>query len=268
MRAEPGTAIFTERSSMRKAVTVLVSIGALIAAPAASANVGLSGWWPFYENSGTVAHDASPYHDNGTVSGSARWVGGYFGSALGFDGSPAAVRVPNQPAFEPATHLTVTAFVKASTSPGNYDYIVSKGGSGCLTASYGLYTGPNGGIMFYVSHDTTSFTRSPDGGAGVWDGNWHFLVGTYDGSAVRLYVDGTQVGNGTPDSAPIGYNLTDTNDLYIGQYPSCDNLEFTGAIDEPTVWNQTLTPLEVSASYKALVLLHHFVSRLAAFPGS
>jgi hypothetical protein len=138
-----------------------------------------------------------------------------------------------------------------------------------FAASYGLYTGPNGGIMFYVSHDGgTSFTRSPDGGADIWDGKWHFVVGTYDGSAVRLYVDGTQVGNGTPDSARIGYDLAGANHLYIGQYPSCDNEEFVGAIDEPTVWNRTLTPFEVYASYRTLAALHHLAGRPASFPGS
>lgn len=70
------------------------------------------------------------------------------------------------------------------------------------------------------------------------------------------------------DSAPIGYNLTNSNDLYIGQYPSCDNEEFVGSIDEPTVWNRTLSPFEVYWANSTLVALHRFVGRLTSFPGS
>ena len=41
----------------------------------------------------------------------------------------------------------------------------------------------------------------------VWDGTWHHVAGTYDGAAVRFYVDGAQVGTGTPASGPIVYGL-------------------------------------------------------------
>ena len=123
-----------------------------------------------------------------------------------------------------------------------FAYLISKGGQGCQAASYGLYSGPNGGLAFYVSQNQAlSFTRSPDAGTGVWDNNWHFAVGTYDGSAVRLYVDGRQIGNGTPLSGSIGYGLPDNNDLFFGSYPTCGGLNFVGAIDEPTVWTRAFS---------------------------
>src|SRR5205823_14394762 len=34
---------------------------------------------------------------------------------------------------------------------------------------------------------------SPDAGTGIWDGKWHHVAGTYDGAALRLYVDGHEV---------------------------------------------------------------------------
>ena len=40
--------------------------------------------------------------------------------------------------------------------------------------------------------------RHAAGPASVWDGKWHHVAGTFDGSTVRLYVDGVQVGTGTP----------------------------------------------------------------------
>ena len=39
----------------------------------------------FNENSGAVVHDATPYHNDGTISG-AEWVSSLQGTALRFDG--------------------------------------------------------------------------------------------------------------------------------------------------------------------------------------
>jgi hypothetical protein len=254
---------------MKKAFSILVSVAALVIAAPASASIGPSGWWPFYENTGTRAHDLSGNHDDGTLSGGAQWTSGYFGPALAFNGDGANVDVPDTPAFEPSNSITVTAYVKASGSPGDFKYIVAKGGFGCTTGEYGLYSGPNGGLMFYVDHsDGVTFTRSPDAGTGVWDGNWHFVVGTYDGSAVHLYVDGAEVGTGTQNSGPLAYRGPTSNDLFIGHYEGCQGLDFTGSIDEPTVWTRAFSGNEVKFSYLALGALHRIVSRLPYFPAN
>jgi hypothetical protein len=252
---------------MKKAVSILVFAVALAVAAPASASTGLSGWWPFHEGTGTTAHDLSGYHRDGALSGGAQWTTGYFGSALSFNGSGAQAQIPDNPAFEPSTTLTVTAYVKATGSPGDFKYIVAKGGFGCTTGEYGLYTGPDGGLMFYVDHsDGVNFTRSPDAGTGVWDGHWHFVVGTYDGSAVHLYVDGAEVGTANPNSGPLAYGGPTSNDLFIGHYEGCPGLDFSGSIDEPTVWSKALTATQIRLAYQALTALHGWVSRLPSFP--
>lgn len=252
---------------MKKVVTTVVAAVVLAIAAPASASTGLSGWWPFYEGAGATAHDLSGNHNDGTVNG-AQWATGYFGPGLSFNGNGANVDVPDRVALEPATAVSVTAYVKASGSPGDFKYIVSKGATGCLSASYGLYTGPSGGLMFYVANgnDGFTYTRSPDAGTGLWDGNWHFVVGTYDGTAVHLYVDGTEVGSGTPDTGSIGYDDSTSNDLFIGHYAGCSGLDFAGSVDEPTVWTRALSASQVHAGYLALTTLHRFVNRLPAFP--
>jgi hypothetical protein len=188
---------------------------------------------------------------------------------LSFDGSTARVRVPDSSALEPASALTVTAFVKATGSPGAFKYVVAKGAAGCIAGSYGLYTGSGGGLIFYMSQNGgMSYTLSPDAGADVWDGKWHFVVGTYDGSAVHLYVDGAQIGTGTAASGPIAYGLANGNDLFFGHYDGCSGLDFTGSIDEPTVWSRAFSPTEVAGANNLLTALHRWVSRLPSFPGS
>jgi len=221
---------------------------------AAYAATGPIGLWHLDEGTGTIASDSSGNGNDGTVFGGAQWVPGHFGSALSFNGNAAGVRVLNSPLLEPSTAVSVSAWVMHAGSPGSYRYILAKGATGCISASYALFTGANGGLAFYVSngHGNT-YVISPDAGTGVWDGNWHLIVGTFDGSNVRLFVDGNQVGSGTPHAPPIGYVLTDSNDLYIGDYPSaapsseCQAHSFLGSIDETTVWDRALTAAEVSA---------------------
>ncbi len=83
--------------------------------------------------------------------------------------------------------------------------------------------------------------------AGVWDGRWHLVVGTFDGVTIRLYVDGTEVGSGTPYPGNLGYGLPSSNDLFIGGYPACRTKDFSGAIADVQIWSRALSPAEVSA---------------------
>lgn len=226
--------------------------GALLAlaliAPAANANTGPVGRWQLNEGGGSVAVDSSGNGDSGTLLGGSSWTRGPSGAALTFDGVSGAVRVPDAPQLEPSAAVSVAAWVARTGSPGNYRYMVAKGGHGCVAASWGLYSGPNGGLQFYISRGHgTSYARTADAGPGVWDGQWHMAVGTFDGTTIRLYVDGAQVGSGTVYPGPIEYQLSDANELFVGDYPSCADKDFGGTISDVRIWNRALGATEVSS---------------------
>jgi len=230
------------------AVGSAVAVIALAAGASASAATGPVGQWALDEGSGTTAADGSGLGNHAVIEGGVSWTSGKIGGALRFDGAGGRLRAPVSSALEPAG-LTVSAWVKNLGGPGRYRYLVAKGANGCIAGSWGLYSGPEGGIMFYVADSGgVSFTRSPDGGAAIWDGAWHYVAGSYDGAVVRLYVDGAQVGSGTPASAAIGYGLTTTNDLFVGSYPGCSGLDFDGTVDLLRIWGRALAPTEVTAS--------------------
>src|SRR5262249_55061829 len=114
-----------------------------------------------------------------------------------------------------------------------------------------LVSSTNGGLWFYVGNGG-AFAYSPDAGTGIWDGNWHHVVGTYDGSFVRLYVDGAEIGNGNELDNILGYGLPTTNDLFIGTYGGIAGYSFNGLIDEPAVFNRALTAAEVRERFNAV----------------
>jgi hypothetical protein len=69
---------------------------------------------------------------------------------------------------------------------------------------------------------------------------------------VRLYVDGKEVGNGTPATLQINYNLPSSNDLAIGEIPAGNfHNSFFGAIDELSIYDRALSPGEIQAIYDA-----------------
>jgi len=229
-----------------KVLGLAATLFALAIGGSAQAATGPAALWHFDEGTGTTVTDNSGNGHDGTLSGGVTWIAGQpgFGSALSFGGGMVTVpSVTTNSSLEPHNAVSVSAWVEASGNPGAYKYLLAKGATS-NAASYALYTGASGGIQFYVASDATHFVASPAADPGsVWDGKWHLVVGTWDGSTVRLYLDGNQVGGGTSFSGPINYNPGTA--LYIGSYPLCVDPEFPGDIDEVGVWDEALSQSDV-----------------------
>jgi hypothetical protein len=242
---------------MRRLAT-LVALTVVLAAPASAGALPLVGYWPMLEGRGQVVHDFSGRGNNGVLGTSTAveafdpsWIrGGLFG-ALHFAGGQ-MVTIPDSASLEPA-QVTVLALVRGSASPGTWRYVVSKGALGCTAGSYGLYTGFGGGMAFYV-YDGTDFFVSPEAPASIWNGKWHVVAGTFDGSTVRVFVDGSEIGSGTTVAVPfwIAYGLSTGDGASIGAYGGCD-LSFVGDIDEVSIWSTALPVGQIFPKAQALL---------------
>jgi hypothetical protein len=238
---------------------VALTLGLPVAARADS--FPLMGWWPMNEGSGQTVRDWSGHANNGTLGSTPgvdandpSWIRGvFFGSALRFDGGD-FVTIADSPSLSPA-NLTVAAWVRATGSPGILQYVLSKGSVACDHSSYGLYTARNGGLAFYIA-DANAYYRSPQAGPEIWDGAWHNAAGTFDGKSVRLYIDGKEVGTGTPAVTAIDYTTPAGGGL-IGGYPgTCDNsMYLAGDIDGVQVWSQALPIDTIWRTLKSLFSL-------------
>jgi len=246
-------------ASNRLALVGAAACGLALAGTAEGALTPLAAVFHLDEGSGAQAADATAWANLGSLLGPER-IPGRFGGALRFRGADNGVRVERAPELE-SQRLSVEAWVRSASAPRPYRYIVSQGANDCHTASYGLYSGPGGGASFYVS-DGTHFVRSPLAPPSLWDGRWHHLAGTYDGSRVRLYLDGAELGTGTPTTLTIRYELPSLVDHYLGAYrgPCPSSLDFDGDIDEVRSWARPLGPDEIAASAAAG---HPSVRRLA-----
>ena len=232
-------------TSLAALATTSVLAVALTAPPAGAGTDDLAGLWLLNEGSGQVANDLSFSGNRGQLGSSPvadprdpEWVSLprlllLKRAALRFNGTQ-SVRMADAPSLEP-DGVTVLARVR-STGPGAFRYVMSKGAFQCENASYGLYTGEGGGLRFYIS-DGTRLHMSADAGAGLWDGAWHTVRGSFDGQQLRLYVDGAQVGTPTTAAVSVYYGMPTGDDFYLGDYmgPCADPLGFVGDIDAAAV---------------------------------
>jgi len=174
------------------------------------------------------------------------WVPGRFGTALRFVGIQDQSAEIAQPATLRPGSVTTEAWIRRLGTPGQWRYVLSNGGEGCDFSSFGLYSGHAGGLSFYVGGGGGYVTSPHAAPAQVWDGAWHYAVGTYDGQHVRLYLDGAEVGQGTATRIAIRYGLGSPG-AFIGTYRGACDLPFTGDIDEMTLHGRALGAAEIAA---------------------
>jgi hypothetical protein len=74
---------------------------------------------------------------------------------------------------------------------------------------------------------------------------WTHLVGTYDGTTVRFYVNGVQAGTATVTS----FTPQTSKALSIGQGEPGSGFYFPGTLDEPAVYGTVLTATQVQSDY-------------------
>jgi hypothetical protein len=219
---------------------------------AAAYDFPLEAYWPLNEGKGQTIRDWSGNGNNGTLGSTAgvdandpSWIKGIFpwSSALHFDGDD-FVTIKDSNDLESQT-VTVSAWFRGNGSPGRFKHLVAKGSNECQAGAYGLYTGDGGGMGFYVSSlENFGWTRAPEAPTTVWDGKWHNATGTFDGTTVRLFIDGKQIGTGTSRTEPIDYNTPNGN-ANLGAYIGTCDLTLTGDLDEVSIWSKALPVAEI-----------------------
>jgi hypothetical protein len=175
--------------------------------------------------------------------------------ALRFAGGGASdfVRVNNSAKLE-RNRISVELWMKTNSTPTQNAYLIAKGAGACHAASYAIYNSPTG-LRFGAQDLTGTWRDTPaKAPASVNDGNWHHVVGTYDGGNVALYFDNALVGT-APMTGAIKYDLSSHNDLYIGSYKSeACTLGYTGQIDEVRLYREALSASQISNRFVGIEL--------------
>jgi len=188
---------------------------------------GMMSWWP---GDGNTRDMVGP--NNGWLQNGASFASGKVDQAFSFDGVDDMVGAWGA-GIDDLQQLTIDAWVKHNSSPPRtiQRYVTLLGEKAVLRY--------DGGLHFYMRIDGSLhhiFVNDV-----LQDESFHHVAGTYDGSFMRLYLDGEEVGNLNVGGI-VGYG----NGVVIG-----NGEPFFGLIDEVEIYNRALDPSEIKAIYDA-----------------
>ncbi len=219
---------------------------------------GISDLWRLDETSGTTATDANGGNNNGSYVSSptsgAALIGGETNSfARTFNGSSQYIDLSASP-FGTPSNFSVEAWVRTSAakSSGGYHFVVSDSSTD-FDNGFSLVIDSSNRPIFVAARENIlgMVTRGQATSATTVPPNTtHHLVGTYDGSRVRIYVDGVERANATFSNGPT---WPSGRDLRIGRPISSTSLSqryLQGTIDEPALYTSALSAATVLAHYE------------------
>ena len=199
-----------------------------------------------YPGSGTAWNDLSGNNNNGTLVNGVGYSSGNGGS-LSFDGSNDYVSVADSHLLNQTTNLSISCWINFNVGSINSRTIFCGKGTGnsAATTQYWLEKLSNNSINFYCS---ITIDRNLNSNFIVTNNLWYNIVGTYNGSVMRLYVNGL-----LRNSLNITGSITTTNTILgIGRLGTFNALYSNALISNFCFYNQTLSTNQVLQNYNAL----------------
>lgn len=191
--------------------------------------------YSFNEGSGSSVGDSSGNGNSGTITGAAWSTTGKYGNALSFNGTSNYVTINDSPSLDLTSGMTLEAWVKPSTLSG-WRTVMMKEKSGNLV--YALYANtdsnkPSGEIY-------TTGNRDVRASSALITTDWKHVAVTYDGTVLKFYIDGNEVGSTTTS----GNIAVSNNALRIGGNTVWGEY-FKGLIDEIRIYDRALSQPEI-----------------------
>jgi len=195
---------------------------------------GLVAHYPFTGN----ANDASQFYSNdGTVTGATLTedIFGNVNSAYLFDGSGDYIDCATDASLNIAGAISIAAWIKTVSSASN-DTIISKRKE--EKEGYQFNISPSRQLGLVLNQALKAITPFSQ-----YDDKWTFVVGTSDGTNVKLFINGYEK-KSNPSGIPL---ITSRANMYIGRFSSFS--DFNGAMDEVRIYNRALTQTEITKLY-------------------
>ena len=224
-------------------ISCCLAIPSLAFAQCVNPPPNLVSWW-------TGDGDASDLQggQHGTLYNGATFAPGFVtsgnGQAFSFDGVDDYVEIAHDPSLAFDSAVSISLWFNANRVTGTAQTLAGR--SPAVSEGWQLDYTANGGLIFWVATgfgNAESVQTTPP-----LAGDWHHVVGTWDGATIRLYLNGVEVGS-TPQTGTMD---TSTNSiLTIGAANRPVIFHFDGLIDEVQLFDRGLTSAEVLAIYNA-----------------
>jgi hypothetical protein len=218
-------------------------VAADMEAPIQTPKQGPVAAYSFDEGTGSTVADTTGDGHTATIE-DGEWTKGRYGGGIGFVGTPGnkCVSVPDSPELRFSEEFTLEAWIRPEG--GSYeDPVVVRESSGKTAFGLGLGSREEYEAEGFIGEGKGS--KAAVGGEKIREYEWVHVAATWDGSTIRLYVDGELADTETATSPPA----TGEGSLKMG----CDGPDgqFTGQIDEVRVYNRALNGAEVGSDMEA-----------------
>jgi hypothetical protein len=209
----------------------------------------------FDDGYGTTAQDSSPQNNDGTLTNMAApatstsgWSSaGKFGKALAFDGTNDYVSVGNNSSIIPASSISISTWAKFSSFPSdntNTARILVRNDSGYFLYVYGDVN-DRSQLAFMLPDAMTAWSNVPIYNIdNLTTDTWYHIVGTWDGSTARLYINNKLV-----SSTLVSGSIASTDITRIGTTTVGTEYYMHGLIDEVKIYNYALTEDDIRLEY-------------------
>jgi len=212
----------------------------------------LVGCWLMEEGSGTALVDGSVAHgNNAAITGSPTWVAGKSGQALKLSGTGQYAQVNDDNSLDLTTGMTLAAWVKPEkTATQN---LIKKTTGTTVHDGYELTLG-SGGKAFVRFNGSATYRVDATIAYPIDGATWMHVAATYDGSSIKMYINGGLPISVTPAASAI---VANTTKIGIGAEPATTptNL-YLGALDEVRIYNRALSASEIAALANATAPNH------------
>ena len=163
--------------------------------------------------------------------------------SLDFDGVNDYVNIANITESQGIDSLSVSAWVKPAAELTNM--IIAKHAGGTSGSWYLAI--PSADTFRFVILNASSTRVEHDVSYTITLGQWYHLVGVYNGTDIKLYINGVETGVA---SSQTGLIKTVTTSVRIGTYQN-NAWFFQGNIDEVALFDTDLSGAEASAIYNS-----------------
>jgi len=196
----------------------------------------LVGWWKLDGD----ALDYSGYDHHGIENGNPEYVTGYDGQAIEFDRIDDYIDCGNPPLLNMLDKLSVATWVKGPFTR-DWERFVTKRGEG---DGWALRRHGSTDNACFTIRDTSG-PDDPQGSVNINDGEWHLVVGTWDGAIRSLYVDG-RLDRADADTGTMVATIDEN--VIIGAWMAGpgDVRDFAGiTLDDIRIYNKALSDKEI-----------------------
>lgn len=210
-------------------------------------NSGLVGWWSFENSYNNNFSDDSGIGGDGIIT-NASISNSILGRGLLFDSTPEYAKVDfNSNLKNLSGNIGIFSWIKTKNNT-NSEMAIIRQRTATVNRSFEFYL--NGGELFFL-HGNGVIPEYLDSNYYVADNNWHYVGFIANYPNYTFYVDGVNVNSGIMAFDIVG-NLNSLGVFIGGEYftwISFPWIQFDGMIDEPRIYNTSLSNNEIENLY-------------------